>query len=143
MTISRADLLASCRHNPALLKAEPVRIEIPGLRLISEGNAREHWAKRRKRKEATEWVVFCACHMARRELEGLSPPFVVRWTRVGKKLLDPDAVGSSFKHAQDELCRYLSVDDGDAENYRPEYRQEKGKGYAVRIEIVATGGARA
>jgi hypothetical protein len=124
----------------AAAKPQTVVIEIPGLRLISEGNAREHWAKRRKRRQWHEVAVIVALDLRRRrELDRLPLPYHVRWTRVGKKLLDPDAVGSSFKFVQDELCRFLGVDDGDTESISFEYRQEKGKAYAVRIEI--SGGA--
>jgi hypothetical protein len=63
------------------------------------------------------------------------PPYRVTLTRVGGKAIDPDGLPASLKHCQDECCRSLGVDDGDAARVTFAYRQEPGPLTGVRVRI--------
>jgi hypothetical protein len=107
------------------------------MRTVAEGNAREHWRvrhKRRKREAATVELYL----LARRR--GLAPPRVgvphVTLTRVGKRRMDPDNLASCFKATMDTVAIFLGIDDGRI-SWR--FDQEIGKEYAVRVHIETKG----
>lgn len=95
-----------------------IKLSLP-VRVVSELNTREHWAAKHKRKKAQQAEVWAA--WPRRQKVTL--PCLVRFVRYGQNLLDPDAVASSFKHVQDEVCRLLGVDDGNTQLISFEYSQ--------------------
>ncbi len=63
-------------------------------------------------------------------------PVRVALVRVGGKRLDPDNLAGSFKAVQDEVARFLSVDDGDRRRVRWCYRQRPARDGEVRgVEV--------
>jgi len=119
------------RENPQLAFTMPVRVD-------SETNGREHWAKKFKRKKAQKDALFTAWLEAINHAAAwpVSLPCLVRLVRVGPKKLDGDNLGESFKAIRDAVAWALSVDDGD-ERIKWEYAQVPvGKRvYQVRVEI--------
>src|SRR5262245_1119228 len=120
------------RPNPQLAFTMPVRVD-------SETNAREHWAKKRNRKKAQKETLFTAWLVAINAEEAQCPvklPCVVRLIRVGPKRLDTDNLGESFKAIRDAIAWAIDVDDGD-ERIKWEYAQVPvGKRvYQVRVEV--------
>lgn len=133
----------------ALLKLE---LAVPGLRLGRGQNDRPgHWAKAhasRDRERRDLWMVLwlaakpkggwergkTAVEMFRASV-GPSP-WRVRLTRVSPsaKGLDSDNLAASFKGVQDELAEWLGVDDGDREQVRWSYAQERGP-WALKVRI--------
>ena len=89
-------------------------LAVPGLKVKSEANQREHFMTRHRRKVGQQNALAAA-------LVGLSPPPAGRPIRVtftreyagrGKRL-DTDNLAGSFKHVQDGLAKWLGRDDGD------------------------------
>jgi hypothetical protein len=105
------------------------------LKTVSEANQRDHWSDRHHRNNAqqqevkTEWM---------RLAKGVKiyPPYVVKLTRIGPRLLDDDNLAGAFKHARDAIADILGIDDGSS-LVRFEYAQikERSRRYAVKIEI--------
>lgn len=108
------------------------------VRVISETNAREHWAKKHTRKKEQKDALFTAWLAAinRAEAWPVKLPCVVRLTRVGPKRLDDDNLSESFKAIRDAIAWAIDVDDGD-DRIKFEYAQEAtGKRvYAVKVEV--------
>lgn len=106
------------------------------IKTVSEANQREHWSVKNKRKNLQQLEMMAALQ---NNLVGkkLSPPYVVKLTRIGPKALDSDNLAGSLKHVQDQIARKLGVDDGDTEKIRWEYRQMpvRIREYAVKVEI--------
>jgi len=120
------------RPNPQLAFTMPVRVD-------SETNGREHWAKKAGRKKVQKATLFSAWIAAINGEEAMCPvklPCVVRLVRVGPKRLDSDNLGESFKAIRDGIAYALSIDDGD-ERIKWEYEQVAvGKRiYQVRVEV--------
>jgi hypothetical protein len=101
-------------------------IELP-LRLVSVANVREHWAAKAKRAKAHRNA---AIAVPRVDL-----PVLVTITRLGPRTLDDDNLAGSAKALRDGIAARLNVDDGDTARIRFQYRQEKSKGYAVRVTL--------
>lgn len=106
------------------------------LKIISEANARNHWAVRAGRaKEAREAVY-------RRLCKECVPagPWIVTLTRVAPRELDGDNLQAAFKAARDGVADALGIDD---RNPRATwlYKQEHAppKEYSVRIRIETRG----
>lgn len=107
------------------------------LRLVSELNTWDSWPIRLKRQKNQQnavklaWIALKADKALPKAGE-----YFIKFTRIGMKKLDPDAISSCFKHAQDAVCALIGIDDG-SDRLSFEYCQEvTGKReYAVRIEI--------
>lgn len=116
-------------------------ILIPGLRLPSAGNLREHWAARARRVNAQRSVV---CMEWRRQVpHGFTPtfPVAVTVTRVAPRLIDGhDNLPMSCKGIVDQVAAQLGVDDGDAARVRWAYAQRRDRAYAVEIQITTEAG---
>ncbi len=110
----------------------PFFVRIP-IRLISEANAREHWAVRNKRKKAQQQAVRLAFLSS--QFRVCAPPVDVALTRIGIRKLDPDNLAGSFKATQDEIARLLGVDDGDERAVRWTYGQRCEGTYALEVAI--------
>lgn len=67
-------------------------------------------------------------------ISGFCPPLVIRFTRVGKRKLDGDNLQGSCKALRDGVALALGIDDGD-ESLEWRYTQEKGRDYAVKVEV--------
>jgi hypothetical protein len=108
-----------------------VRVVIPGLALVSEANAHEHYRERSNRAA----MQHAAVGSSLRVLAGgpLAPPCRVVITRTAARGLDTDNLQGSGKHVRDAVAKWLGVDDRDR---RVEWfvAQEKGP-VAVVIEV--------
>ncbi|MDB5541966.1 MAG: hypothetical protein JWQ89_3693 [Devosia sp.] len=125
---------------PATPKPEAVVLTIP-LRTVSGLNAREHWRARAKRVEAERFAVRVAIvqRFGVRIADAPKPPCVVKLTRIGPTNgLDPfDNLPSSLKGCVDEISNWLGVNDRKSDLVQYECGQERGKEWAVRVEITA------
>lgn len=88
--------------------------------LVSEANQREHWRTRHLRKKAQQAAVRARLAV----LQPPEPPVHVTLTRRAPGQLDEDNLASSAKHVQDEIARWLQVDDGDRGRVAWKYKQE-------------------
>ena len=122
---------------PCIEFTAPVRIE-------SEMNRRDHWAKRKRRFDeqrrtvAYSWPKWTVpTEPVPWPYRGYGPgPFVVTLTRIGPRKLDSDNLASGFKAARDQIAFTLGIDDG-SERLTWKYEQERGKPreYAIRVRI--------
>ena len=115
-----------------------IAVTIPGLRLASPLNARQHWRARAaaaKRQRAIARL----CLSAHPRPTG---PVVVTVTRVAPRALDSDNLSGACKSVRDGVADWLGVDDGAAERaglVAWQCAQEtQAKFYAVRITIEAS-----
>jgi len=112
-----------------------IRVEIPGLRLVSEANERGAWFAGAKRAADQRRVVGLVLRPRR------PPPLpcIVRIVRVAPCALDVgDNLSRAAKAVRDEIAAWLGTDDRDA-RITWHVGQEKGapKSYAVRILVRA------
>lgn len=109
------------------------------IRLVSEANSREHWAKKAKRTKATRCAVFLAL-CAKGHRGGLAASPVARATvhivRIAPRGFDDDNMVRSAKAVRDSVAEYLGLDDR-TDRIRWTYAQERGGVgvYAVRIHV--------
>ncbi|MEK9722414.1 MAG: hypothetical protein VW405_02865 [Rhodospirillaceae bacterium] len=105
------------------------------IRLVSEANTREHWAKKAKRAKAQRAAALMAMRAA--GSAKIEPPYVVVLTRIAPRVLDDDNLARAFKAVRDGVAEALRVDDGDTRQIRWAYRQERGepKEHAVRVTV--------
>lgn len=105
------------------------------LRLQSEANQRDHWAKRHRRFKSQREIV--AVEMLRVFERGKPrPPLSVTLTRIAPRQMDSDNLAGAFKAVRDHLADVIGVDDG-SDKVSWHYRQRKGqpKEHAVEIRI--------
>jgi hypothetical protein len=109
-----------------------IEIEIP-IKTVSEANAREHWAIKAKRakiqRKDAKAVVGGQLWKGRYKL-----PLAISFVRIGKSKLDSDNLQGSFKAIRDGVADALGINDG-SDLITWDYKQEKGKEYAVRIKV--------
>ena len=103
---------------------------IPGLKLVSEANAHEHWRERQRRAKEQHLLVGAMLGLARKP----QLPLRVVITRVSPQALDTDNATGSGKHVRDAVARWLGIDD---RSTAVEWIvvQEKGA-IGTRVEIV-------
>ena len=112
---------------------------IPGLRVVSAANLREHWRARaaRVRKERHNFalgVLAAGVGDQLREMAKLNRRLEVTFTRRSPRRLDDDNLASGLKAARDALAALLGVDDG-SDRLCWHYDQQKGPaGLLVRLE---------
>jgi len=110
-----------------------VDVPIPGLKLISELNVREHWGARKRRASSQRDLVTLVLRRTVTSEMMLVQPLVVTITRIAPRRLDDDNAVGSAKHVRDAIAVLLGVNDGDP---RVTWRVEQAKGpIAVRIAI--------
>jgi hypothetical protein len=107
---------------------------IPGLKLVSEANASEHWRVKAKRVAQQKLVVTGTLNRIQRP----TLPVHVEITRIAPRMLDSDNLQGAAKAVRDAIARWLCVDDADwkaTSRVTWEVRQETGgvRQYAVRI----------
>lgn len=107
-------------------------IELP-IRIESEANLREHWAKKAKRAREQRLTVHYSLTGARRPVNW---PLVVTLTRIAPRALDTDNLARGFKAVRDAVAAWLGIDDG-SERIVWRYGQEKGlpRVYCARLTI--------
>jgi hypothetical protein len=103
------------------------------VKTVSEANSRDHWAKKAKRVRKQRGDTFLMLR-ASGYSPLLLPPCVVTLTRIAPRKLDSDNNVGAMKACRDGVADWLKVDDGNP-LVRYEYAQEKGKQFAVRIEV--------
>lgn len=103
------------------------------LRVVSEANLREHWAKSHKRKKHHRETSALICRSFMRDIH-LPPKMRVTLTRYGKQTLDDDNLANGFKAVRDGIAEALGIDDG-SDRIEWRYRQEKAKVYDVGVTI--------
>lgn len=96
-------------------------------------NARDHWAKRQKRKNAQQGEVLAEFYNALRGRK-VEMPCIITLTRIGPRKLDGDNLQSSLKFCRDAIAWKFGVDDADGVAITWNYAQATGK-YAVRVQI--------
>jgi len=115
-----------------------IDIEIPGLRLVSEMNSREHWRARARRAATQRKAVLM--HLRARAERPAATPLRVTITRVAPRRLDSDNAVTSGKHVRDAVADWLGIDDRRDDLVRYEVTQEqRPKAYAVRVRIEEVG----
>lgn len=112
-----------------------LNFEIP-VKVVSEANTRDHWAKRFRRQVDQKQATLAMMNQASRGRD-VELPCVVKLIRIGAKALDSDNLANGFKAIRDSIAYRLAVDDGDIDKVSFEYSQIAiGKrDYRVRVEI--------
>ncbi len=119
--------------------AYELRVVVP-VRTVSETNAREHWARRHRRRSTIRQTVGLVVTGALAGSKVTGPCRVVL-TRVAPSAgLDSDNLVSSLKAARDGVADALGIDDRD-ERVTWLYDQRRGKArqWAVEVRIVRGG----
>lgn len=117
--------------------AYELRATIP-VRTVSETNAREHWARRHKRRATIRSSVglVMAGALAGGGVSGTCEVQLVR--HAPSSGLDDDNLVSSLKAARDGVADALGIDDRDP-RVAWSYAQKRGE-YAVEVIIIRPGG---
>lgn len=121
------------------------QIEIPGLRVVSESNVREHWVKKNRRANGSRSKKNPT--LGQRQIVKLVlgskaklPPIpcTIRLIRIAPRKLDQGNIAAALKHVQDGCADWIGIDDKHDHLVKYEYAQEKGgpREYSTRIEIV-------
>ena len=107
-----------------------IRAHIPGLRLVSEANARGSWHRGAKRAASTRTIVGA-------RLATLRPPplpVMVRIVRRGPGRLDDDNLARACKAVRDAVAGWLGCDDADP-RVSWVYAQERNRLYSVEVIV--------
>jgi len=109
----------------------PIDVTIPGLRLVSEANARGSWHGGATRAAKQRSIVALFFRSLRCEV-----PCNVRIVRIAPSRLDDDNLARAAKAVRDQLAEWLGVDDRD-ERVSWSVAQTKGgvREYAVRVIV--------
>lgn len=113
-----------------------VEITLP-IKLVSEANQREHWAKKAARVKRQRGIVRVALMAATTAAERATLPSEVVITRIAPRRLDDDNAVGACKAVRDSIAAVFGFDDRN-QAVRWTVNQERGaaKEYAVRIVIV-------
>jgi hypothetical protein len=115
-----------------------VVVTVPGLRISSVANIREHWSARARRVSEHKLAVAAALsHVGREATATLRAAHRVnvRFVRLGGRKLDRDNLAAAHKACCDQVAKFLQRDDGDEERLGLEWAQEPGGAYGLRIEL--------
>ncbi len=110
-------------------------IPLPGLRLVSLANQREHWRVRAKRAKAHRSAGLLVVRAA---LRGKAPvfPLTVIITRIAPRALDDDNLTGSAKSLRDGVADALGIDDRDPRvKWAVAQRRGKSREYGAEIEL--------
>lgn len=115
-------------------------VDIPGLRVQSEMNLREHWAEINKRKQSHKDAVWSALLCGHDYRDFAHGPVRVTMTRLfpprGKEM-DTDNLASAFKFIRDALAAWMKRSDAPGSGVEWVTAQERADEWGVRIEITA------
>ncbi len=119
-------------ENTVYSRTMPIKIE-------SELNSREHWAKKGQRHTMQKYAVRSFLNA---DNPKITPPCLIKLTRIAPRYFDSDNLVGAFKYVKDAIAEYFHPDlaigrADDDPNLHWEYVQEKGapKTYEIRIEI--------
>lgn len=120
-------------ESSARREGDVVYLLAKGLRLDVTPNSRLHHQEGARHRAAER----DATARALAPLAAPPGPWRVTITRVspGTRPMDDDNLTASAKGVRDATAAWLGVDDGVTDRVRFEVRQERGRGYAVRVEI--------
>ena len=108
------------------------------LKLMSEGNQREHWGAKARRTKLHRAMVFTALRAALWPAPPL--PLVVTLTRIAPRSLDDDNASGSCKYVRDGVADWLGGQYGKGQDRQPgltwRYAQRKGKPREYAVEIL-------
>lgn len=115
---------------------ERLSVSIPGLRVSSGDNAHELWFNRHRKVKNERRLVQLALGAPR----VWAFPLVITMTRIAPRELDTAGLASALKGTEDEIAKYLRIDDGRAERasrviFVRNGRRRAPREYAVEIVI--------
>jgi hypothetical protein len=94
-------------------EATMIRIDCPGLVVVSEANTRCHWTVRRKRQRLQSDLLRVGILAGNFYYPAQCLPLTITFTRHGGKRMDCDNLAGAFKAVRDSLAKWLRRDDGD------------------------------
>jgi hypothetical protein len=112
--------------------ARVIAFEIPGIRLTSLTNAREHWSKRAARAKTQRGRARLYAQVAGVHLVGL--PLVITIIRRGPGTLDDDNAVTSAKHVRDGIADALGIDDR-SPLVTWVVQQERARQWSVKVDV--------
>lgn len=115
-------------------------VTIPGLRLVSEANAHEHWRKRHARVQLQHMVT--RARLRDGDATVFVGDLVVTIARLAPRSLDSDNAVGSAKHVRDAVAKWLGRNDNMAGGVDWRVEQRKSKTYGVEIRIEQARGSR-
>ena len=124
--------VCSARIDPKVISA---LIVIPGLKLESELNLREHWAARHQRIKKQKHLI--GLHLIGKAFPAL--PVKCTIVREGPRRLDDDNAWGSAKALRDTIAAHYGVDDGGSDIQFDVVQDVAAGKYGVRIVIERTG----
>ena len=115
-----------------------IEVHIPGLRIQSAPNLREHHFARARRVKGEKRVVTETLHYQRPRLVPPELPLTVHMTRIAPRSADDDNLTAGFKATRDAIADWLHVDDGDSRvTWTVGQETSEPRRYGVRITITA------
>lgn len=105
------------------------------VRVISETNIREHWAKRAKRTKAQRLAGRLAFNYLETDIIKKWPKIIITLTRLAPRKLDDDNLAAGFKHIRDGIADALDIDDG-SDRIVWRYNQKKSKGENINYGVI-------
>lgn len=114
----------------------PLTVHIPGIRVQSEMNLREHWTAEARRKHDQQEAVFYSL-FGKPKPTALAPLRVKMTRLIGPRgrEFDDDNLASAFKFVRDAIASWLMRDDGPRAGIEWVTTQERSDAFGVRIEI--------
>lgn len=116
-----------------------VAVSLPGLRLVSLANQREHWrprASRARRQRATAKLLMQAALRESRSNPLCYFPLSVVITRIAPRALDCDNLAGAAKSVRDGVADALGIDDRDPRVKWAVAQRRGGKGeYGAEITL--------
>lgn len=113
-----------------------IPIPLPGLKLVSLANQREHWRARSKRAKGHRSAALLLTRAALRH-EAIRFPVTVTITRIAPRVLDDDNLAGAAKSVRDGVADALGVDDRDP-RVKWAVAQRRGKPREYGAEVVLT-----
>ena len=106
-------------------------VTIPGMRILSSANRREHhmalYRRMKRLKRETHMMLLT-------QQKPEHDAYVVTMTRIAPRMHDSDNLANAMKGPRDSVAAYLGIDDGNTDRLLFKYQQEPGP-WAARIEI--------
>lgn len=113
-------------------------IPLPGLRLVSLANQREHWRARARRAKSQRYIGELTTKAALRG-PGVGPvcyPLTVIITRIAPRVLDDDNLAGACKSVRDGIADALGIDDRDPRvKWATAQRRGKPREYGAEVTL--------
>lgn len=114
-------------------------IPLPGLRLVSLANQREHWrpkaARAKKQRAAAQLLVRAALREPRGE--PFHFPVAVIITRIAPRVLDDDNLAGAAKSVRDGVADALGIDDRDPRvKWAVAQRKGKPREHGAEVQLI-------